>query len=224
MDDKITIAYIRVSTGKQAEEGMSLDAQRAKLTGLAVARGVVLAEVIVDSESAKDLNRPGMIRLIEMVKAKRVSAVLIAKLDRITRSVRDLWTLVDLFNKYDVALVSPAESLDTGTAMGRMVMSLIASIAQWERETIGERTKEVLQQMKKSGWRVGTVPYGYMVADDERALIREPGEQAVLGLIRAWYQAGKSLREIADLLNSHNHRTRRGTPWRHQYVQNLLHG
>ena len=89
----LTIGYVRVSTDRQAEKGVSLEAQEAKIRAMATVQGADLAEVIVDGgESAKSLNRPGLQKLMAMVHAGKVQAVIVAKLDRLTRSVKDLAT------------------------------------------------------------------------------------------------------------------------------------
>jgi site-specific DNA recombinase len=114
------IGYIRVSTEKQADFGVSLEAEEAKIRAMAVVQGADLSEAIIDAgESAKSLNRPGMERLLALVDAGAVDVVIIAKLDRLTRSVKDLAELLERFTKRGVALVSVAECLDTATAAGR---------------------------------------------------------------------------------------------------------
>ena len=85
-----------------------------------------------------------MARLLSLVDAGAVDAVIIAKLDRLTRSVKDLAELLERFNRHDVSLVSVAESLDTGTAAGRLVLNIMTAVSQWEREAIGERTRDAL--------------------------------------------------------------------------------
>src|SRR5215472_10094537 len=89
---------------------------------------------------------------------------IVAKLDRLTRSVRDLADLLERFERRDVALMSVSESLDTRSAAGRLVMNVLMSVAQWEREAIGERTREALRHKQAQGQRVGNVPYGFMLA------------------------------------------------------------
>jgi site-specific DNA recombinase len=132
--------YVRVSTDKQADHGVSLDAQAAKIRAMAVVHGAELIEIIVDGgESANSLQRPGMERLLALVEGKRVDAVIVAKLDRLTRSVKDLCTLLERFERRGVALISVAESLDTGSAAGRLVLNIMTAVSQWEREAIGER-------------------------------------------------------------------------------------
>src|SRR6202035_4844168 len=109
-----TVGYVRVSTDRQAEQGVSFEAQEAKIRAMATVRGGDLDEVVVDGgESAKDLNRPGVQRLLSLVNRRKVDAVIVAKLDRLTRSVKDLCGLLELFEKRKVALISVAESLDT---------------------------------------------------------------------------------------------------------------
>ena len=104
------IGYVRVSTEKQADFGVSLEAQAAKVRAMAVVQGAELVDVIVDAgESAKSLNRPGMAQLMAMVNAGAVDTVIIAKLDRLTRSVADLAELLKRFERRGVSLVSVAD-------------------------------------------------------------------------------------------------------------------
>src|ERR1035437_8627858 len=134
------IGYVRVSTDKQVEHGVSLEAQVEKIRAMATVHDVELLDVLVDAgESAKDLDRPGMVRILEMVQARAVGMVIVAKLDRLTRSVKDLAVLMEQFQRRGVSLVSVAESLDTGSASGRLVLNIMVSVSQWEREAIGER-------------------------------------------------------------------------------------
>jgi site-specific DNA recombinase len=94
-----------------------------------------------------------MVKLLAMVEAGQVQAVIVAKLDRLTRSVRDLCELLELFERRGVALVSVAESLDTGSAAGRLVLNI--AVSQWEREAIGECTRDAPRRKKSNGERVG---------------------------------------------------------------------
>ena len=127
------IGYVRVSTDRQAEQGVSLEAQEAKIRAMATVHGADLGDVIVDGgESAKSLNRPGLQRLLALINTGKVQAVIVAKLDRLTRSVKDLCGLLELFEKRKVALISVAESLDTGSAAGRLVITIMGAVSQWE--------------------------------------------------------------------------------------------
>ena len=113
--------------------------------------------MIVDGgESAKDLKRPGMDRLLVLVDERKEDTVIIAKLDRLTRSVKDLAELLERFQRRGVSLVSVAESLDTGSAAGKLVINIMTAVSQWEREAIGERTRDAMQHKKSRGRCVGT--------------------------------------------------------------------
>ena len=217
------IGYARVSTERQADQGVSLDSQTAKIRAMATVQGAELLDVVVDGgESAKSMNRPGIQRVLDLVREGKVEAVIVAKLDRLTRSVKDLCELLELFEKRRVALVSVAESLDTSTAAGRMVITIMGAVSQWEREAIGERTRDALRHKRANGERVGNVHYGYQLAADGRHVEPEPGEQAVLSAIGELRGRHCSLREIAVALNERGWRTRRGSAWRHEYVKNVI--
>jgi len=217
------IGYVRVSTDRQAETGVSLEAQTARIRAMAVVHSAELLDVIVDGgESAKSLQRPGMERLLALVESKQVQAVIVAKLDRLTRSVRDLCELLERFEKRGVSLVSVAESLDTATAAGRLVINIMTAVSQWEREAIGERTRDALRHKRANGQRVGNIHYGYRLAADGAHVEPDAAEQAVLATIRDLRARRRSLREVARALNERGWRTRRGSPWRHEYVKNAI--
>jgi DNA invertase Pin-like site-specific DNA recombinase len=217
-----TVGYVRVSTDKQADRGVSLDAQAEKIRAMSVVHNAQLVEIIVDGgESAKSLNRPGMARLLAMVDAGEVKTVIIAKLDRLTRSVKDLCTLLERFERRGVALVSVAESLDTGSAAGRLVLNIMTAVSQWEREAIGERTRDAMSHKRSQRERVGNIQFGYRLAEDEVHVEPDPAEQAVLTEIRQLRECGKTLRGIAAALNHRGLRTRRGSTWRLESVARI---
>jgi site-specific DNA recombinase len=217
------IGYARVSTDKQAERGCSLEAQAEKIRAMAVVHNADLIDVIVDGgESAKSLQRPGMERLLVLAGGKHVDAVIVSKLDRLTRSVRDLCALIELFEKRGVALISVAESLDTSSAAGRLVITIMAAVSQWEREAIGERTRDALQHKRSQGERVGNIAYGFRLASDGTHVEPDPDEQAVLAEIGRLRGEGVTLRGIAATLNQGALRTRRGTPWRLESIARVL--
>jgi site-specific DNA recombinase len=218
-----SIGYARVSTDKQADKGVSLDVQAAKIQAMAALQDAELLETIVDAaESAKSLNRPGMTRLLALIDAGAVDSVIVAKLDRLTRSVKDLAVLLERFQKRGVSLISVAEALDTGSAAGRLVLNIMVSVSQWEREAIGERTRDAMRHMKTKGERVGETPFGFRAASDGVHLEPEPKEQELAGRIRELSHQGHSTRRIADHLNGCGYRTRRGGAWRFQYVAAVL--
>ena len=195
------VAYVRVSTEKQADAGQSLDAQRAKVTAYAGLYDLELVEVIVDAgASAKTLDRPGLTRALAMLKSGEADALVVVKLDRLTRSVRDLGELVDrYFANGKAALLSVSEQIDTRSAAGRLVLNVLASVSQWEREAIGERTAAVMQFKAKAGeYTGGRAPYGFRV--EAGRLVRVEAEQAVLAAARKAKAKGLSLRAIARVL------------------------
>jgi site-specific DNA recombinase len=216
------IGYVRVSTEKQADFGVSLEAQTEKVRAMAVVQGAELAEIIVDTESAKSLNRPGMARLLSLVDTGAADTVIIAKLDRLTRSVKDLAELLERFTRRGVSLVSVADSLDTRSAAGRLVLNIMVSVSQWEREAIGERTRDAMSHKRANGERVGTVPFGYRTAADGLHLETDAAEQGILSRIRELKAVGCTTRRIAEALNGEGFTTRRGTAWRFQYVAEAL--
>lgn len=217
------IGYVRVSTERQADRGVSLEAQAEKIKAMALVQGAELVDTIVEGgESAKTLNRPGMAKLLALVDKGKVQAVIVAKLDRLTRSVKDLCELLERFERRGVALISVAESLDTGSAAGRLVLNIMAAVSQWEREAIGERTRDALRHKRANGERVGNIQFGYRLSTDGTHLEPDPGEQAVLAEIRALRKNGLTLRGIAAALNRKALRTRRGSAWRLEHVARIV--
>lgn len=216
------IGYIRVSTSDQADSGLSLSYQEKKIRSYADALDITLVDVISDAGfSAKSLNRPGMIEILNMVKAKLVDAVVILKLDRLTRSVKDLGTLIEVIEKNGIALMSVLDSINTNTANGRFCLNIVASISQWEREAIGERTAAAMQVKKASGQLVGSVPYGFDLAADGISLIENPMEQANLNLIRELRESGLSYNKIAQKLNLRGISAKKGGKWAAQTLCNI---
>ncbi len=215
--------YARVSTDKQADHGVSLEAQEAKIRAMATVQGAEIVELIVDGgESAKNLNRPGMERLLALVDQRQVQIVIIAKLDRLTRSVKDLAELLERFQKRGVSLVSVAESLDTGSAAGRLVINIMTAVSQWEREAIGERTRDAMQHKRSNGERVGNIAYGFRLGAKGKKLEPDAQEQVVLATIRDLRANRHTLRGIAAELNARGWRTRRATAWRLEHVARIV--
>jgi site-specific DNA recombinase len=189
------LGYVRVSTDKQAERGCSLEAQAEKIKAMALLQNAELVDTIVEGgESAKSLNRPGMTKLLAAIDKGKIQAVIVAKLDRLTRSVKDLCELLERFERRGVALISVAESLDTGSAAGRLVLNIMAAVSQWEREAIGERTRDALHHKRSQGERVGNIRFGYRLCADEKHIEPDPAEQEVLTEIRHLRQSGHTLR------------------------------
>lgn len=218
------VGYIRVSTEEQASDGVSLSAQRAKLAAYAALYELEIVAVVEDAGvSAKTLDRPGLQRVLAMLAAGECEGVLVAKLDRLTRSVRDLGELLDgPLAAGRSALLSVGEQIDTRSAAGRLVLNILASVAQWEREAIGERTATALQHKKSRGERVGAVPYGYTVAADGVALVEDDTEQEVIAVARELVAAGLSLTKTAGELAARGFAPRSGGRWYAQQIKRMV--
>ena len=222
----VAIGYLRVSTAGQYESGLSIEAQRSRIEAMATISDYSLARIIEDkAASGKSLHRPGMIELLELVDSGAMDALVCAKLDRVSRSVVDLANLLDRLRTAPradggtgVNLVSAAEQLDTGSPAGRLCLTVLSAIAQWERESISERTVQALAVLKSRGMATGTPPFGYMKAGDGR-LVEKADEQRVLEKINELVGTRKPWRSITDEINSAGYRTRRGTMFSRQGIQ-----
>ena len=220
------IGYIRVSTEEQASDGVSLASQREKIEGYAKLYDLELIGIIEDAgQSGKTLDRPGLQEALAMVRKGKVGGLVIAKLDRLSRSVVDWNTLIDGFfgERAGKQLFSVADSIDTRTAAGRLVLNVLMSVAQWERETIGERTKDALQHKIRKGERCGKVRFGYALADDGKTLLPVPAEQEAIALIRRLKAEGQTLRDVAAELTRRGILTKEGhTRWTRTAVARIL--
>ena len=213
------IAYIRVSTSQQAEQGFSLLAQQEKVNAYASLYDLDIIETVVEQASAKNLKRDGLQGALSAIKAGTAEALIVVKLDRLTRSVADLGYLVETyFSK--AGLLSVSEQIDTRSASGRLVLNVLASVSQWEREAIGERTTAVKQSMKANGlYCGGLVPYGKMLVSGE--LVSNPNEQAIIDRAKALRSEGHSLRTIAAMFSQEGLRTRKDTDFSHTLVSRM---
>lgn len=147
------------------------------------------------------------------------------KLDRLTRSISDWQSLIDDYfgERAGKQLFSVSDSIDTRTAAGRLVLNVLLSVAQWERETVGERTREALRHKIKNGERCGKVRFGYDLADDGKTLIVNPTEQRAIALMLDLREAGHTLRQIAATLTESGIPTKEGaTAWTHTAVARIL--
>lgn len=156
-----------------------------------------------------------------MLDAGIVKGVIITKLDRLTRSVFDLgYLLKNYMDKY--RFMSVYDKFDTDTASGRMILSILTTVSQWEREVISERTKAVLAHKKANGERVGTIPFGYQLAKDGVHLEINPNEQIVTLEVKELRQSGMTLDEIKLTLLDKNRITRKGKPFSISSIHAML--
>lgn len=150
------IGYTRVSTEEQAAHGVSIAMQADKIRGQCQVDDLTLITIIEDAgQSAKTLNRPGLTRALAMLQSGEAEGLVIYKLDRLSRSVVDMGYLCETYFKKTHALLSVTDKIDTKTAGGILVLNVIMSVAQWERETIGERTKAAMVHLKGQGVHCG---------------------------------------------------------------------
>ena len=216
-----TVGYCRVSTEEQATSGVSLAAQEARIGAYCAAMGLEGVSIVSErGASAKSLERPVLRELLGRVRAGEVGTVVVLKLDRLTRSVRDLADLLDLFAKYDVALVSVCEHLDTSSAAGRLVLNVMATVGQWERETCAERTATALAHKRRQSEVYGSTPFGYR--REAATLIPEPSEQLALREAIRMDRGGASFREIAAMLTKRGVQPKRGKAWWASSVRAML--
>ncbi len=221
--DRPAVGYVRVSTRDQADSGASLAAQRAKVEAYAVLHDLELAEIIEDAGcSAKSLDRPGMSRLLGLIRRRAVGVVIVAKLDRITRSVRDLGELVETFKRSGVEFASVGDHIDTSTAAGRLVLNVMGSVSQWEREAIGERTSEALAVMRAQGKRISRfAPFGYR-GDGNGCWVKDDHEHEACCHIVALRADGLSLRQIGAALEDRGYLSRSGRRLSPKVIANVL--
>jgi len=145
------VGYVRVSTEEQAKSGLGIEAQIEKIRSYCKLYDLDLVDIVVDEGySGKSLNRPGLQRVLKKPEDSIADGIVVAKLDRLTRSVADMGYLLNRFFQ-DKQLFSVSENVDTRTASGRLVLNVLISVAQWEREAIIERTKDALRAKKREG-------------------------------------------------------------------------
>jgi site-specific DNA recombinase len=215
------IGYVRVSTEQQADRGNSIEAQQTKIAQYAAAFGIELIAIEIDAGvSAKSLGRPALQRALAHLDAGTADGILVAKLDRLTRSVRDLCDLVDeRFKDGTWHLMSVGENVDTRSAAGRMVLNIIATVAQWEREAAAERTAAVMEHMKSTGrFTGGFPPYGWRL-DEEGGLVVDEDEARVVARAKELRGQGHALRAIACALGTN---TRNGKPFAASQIARML--
>lgn len=211
------IGYVRVSTEEQAQAGLSLQAQAEKIKAYASLYDLELIDIVHDAgASAKTLDREGLQQVLTALKAGQAEGVIVAKLDRLTRSIVDLNKLIEEFfgekAKKPTSLFSVADQVDTRTAGGRLVLNILMSVAQWEREAIGERTKAALSYKKAQGMKLGR----------PKKIITDPQEIKTLNYIKKLRAEGLSLRAIANRLTAEGYKTFRGGKWQAGTVKFML--
>lgn len=181
------IGYIRVSTAEQARDGWTLAQQRKLIEAECERRGWELVEVIEDAGfSGRNDDRPGLQRALKMLAKRKAKGIVVARLDRLARSLINLAQWIDLSAKQKWAIVALDHELNTTTANGRLVARIIASVAQWESEINGERVREGMAEARASG-----KVFGYQ---------RQVPDEVVARIVRA-RNRGDSFQTIATRLD-----------------------
>ena len=215
------VGYIRVSTEEQAKEGVSLANQRKRIEAFCVAKEWTLERIYADEGvSGATLKRDSIQMLISDCRRDKFDVVVIYKLDRLTRSVKDLGFLIELFDKSSVAFSSVSDNFDTTTANGKLVLHILGSVAQWERDIISERTRDALAHKREERQIYSPLPLGYE-AGEEGKLVENEGELAIVKQIRTLRRRGLSYQRIADRLNGAGISTKRGKKWYKSTVRYL---
>ena len=215
------IAYIRVSTEEQAAEGVSLEAQKAKIAAWCELNGYELADVFTDAGiSGTKADRPGLMAALAAV--GKGDALVVYSLSRLSRSTRHMLELSDRLEKAGSDLVSISEKIDTTSAAGRMVFRMLAVLNEFERDQLAERTSAAMQHKKAKGERVGAVPYGKRLAEDGVTLVDNAEEQAVIAEARRLHAAGLSLRKIGSMLAGMGFNARNGRPFAATQIQRMV--
>lgn len=216
---------MRVSTQEQAREGFSIPAQKEKLTAYCkINDWNIYSYYIDDGISGKNIkDRPELSRLIEDIKNNKVTNVLIYKLDRLTRSVKDLISLIDLFEKYKCDFSSVTEKLDTSNAVGRMFIKIIGIFAEFERENLAERVSFGYEEKTKEGNYTNTHGvYGYDYIVGKGNLVINTKEKEIVKRVYDMYLNGTSMMKIAKVFNVEKVSTKRGGTWSQSTIKSIL--
>ena len=216
--------YARVSTDEQAREGFSIPAQLRMLEAWATIKGATdISTYVDDGYSGKNLNRPQMQRMLEQCRNHAHDAVLVWRLDRLSRSLRDTVVMVeDIFSTNGITLISSTENIDTSTPSGRLMLNILASFAQSEREATVERVRSVTMDMARGGIHMGGVPpYGYRVNANRHYEIEE-NEAPAIRMLFALYATGYGYGAIIDRLAEKGYCTRSGQPFTKAALHDML--
>ena len=215
------IGYIRVSTEGQATEGVSLDAQSAKIRAYCELNDLELVEIVCDAgKSAKSTDRDGLQQCLTMLSNNEASALVVYKLDRLSRKVLDALNLISEIESHGASLHSIVEKLDTQSALGKFFVNMTAALSQLERDQVSERTIMAMAHKKEQGQHCGSPAFGFEMV--EKKLVKVAKEHEAIALIQAMKADGANLQAIADELNNQGITTKRGCQWQPMQVSRVL--
>ncbi len=240
--------YVRVSTSQQVDRE-SLKFQEERLRDYCKSQGFSVHKIYrEEGVSAKDTNRPRLSELMSDVKSGDIQVVVVTKLDRITRSLKDMIGLIEFFQQHDAKLVSITQNIDTTGPMGRFILNILGAVGQVEREIDSERVSEHMHHRALSGkWNGGPVAFGFVTKErifkelkaagkkEDEALRRaaelcpeskklyiDEREGGIVKKIYDYYLRFKSIRKVTHLLNKEEIKTRRGRPWATPSIARML--
>ncbi|MBS5778916.1 MAG: recombinase family protein [Acholeplasma sp.] len=218
---KIAGVYIRVSTEDQAREGFSLGEQEEKLLQLCKFKELEVYKVYKDAGiSAKDMeHRPQFQEMLKDMKEGKLNYIVAYKLDRITRSVRDLEELISVLEQYNCFLLCDRDDVNTSTANGRFFVRMLTVLSQLEIEIVSERTKFGLNGAIKSGHIPGQRPFGYKSAEDKRMVI-DNATRPYVEKIFDMYLEGKSFQQISNYFKENNIYSKKN--WKDTTIQKII--
>ncbi len=222
---RITGVYIRVSTEEQAKDGFSIHAQKEKLTKYAEANDWDIFDYYIDDGiSGKNLeDRKEVTRLLKDVEKGIINNILIYKLDRLTRSVKDLIYLIEFFEKNNCTFNSQTEKIDTSNAVGRMFIKIIGIFAEFERENLAERVSFGYEQKTREGNYTNTNGvYGYDYIKGQKKIVVNKKEKYLVNKIFDMYIDGDSYFQIANQLNLEKVKTKRGGVWASSTIKSII--
>lgn len=218
---KQAIGYVRVSTEQQASEGVSLEAQKAKIEHWCKANDYELVNVYVDAGiSGKSMDkRPGLLDALKSL--KKGMALVSYSLSRLARSTKDALAIGEAVAKKKADMVSLTEQIDTTTAAGKMMFQMLSVLAEFERNLVAERTTNALQHKKRTGQKyTNQTPYGFEAI--EGRLVEVKQEAKIVAEIQASRTGGNTLQFIADSLNTRGIPTKTGKQWAPATIHLLL--
>lgn len=217
------IAYYRVSTARQGESGLGLEAQRAKVEAMAAERGAAVVAEFVEIESGRKADRPQLAAALTEAR-KRGAVVAVAKLDRIARDAELVLRLSReaAANGMGGFLFCDLPDVDATTAAGRMVLTVMASVAEFEARRISERTREALAAAAARGVKLGGLRPGTIKTNEAAKSKAAADAEQLRPVLEALAAKGASLREMAHALAGAGRRTRNGEPLSPTQVRRLL--
>lgn len=220
------VGYVRVSTDMQAAEGMSLDAQRSAIESYCAMMGIKLVKLCQDVMSGGKDVRPGLADALRTLQGS-ADVLIVLKFDRLSRSIKHFCELYETYFKDGTKeLVAIRESIRMDSSLGRALVGILLVFAQMEREATGERTKEAIHHIRKSGYHFGRVPYGKrsIPAPDHprmKILVEDEAEQRTISQIKEWANEGVGISEMAARLNSKGVPPPQGKEWTKSLLYNL---